>query len=80
LAAAVLGAAVLVYFAMRPEAAPKVFGYIQLTHDGQRKQLVATDKGKGKWCSLKGFVIPKRQFYRCELGAEVISWSVIVAQ
>jgi serine/threonine protein kinase/Tol biopolymer transport system component len=42
-AAVVLGAAVLVYFAMRPEAAPKVFDYIQLTHDGQRKQLVATD-------------------------------------
>jgi len=42
-AAAVLGALVLAYFWMRPEAIPKVSDYVQLTHDGQRKQLVATD-------------------------------------
>ena len=43
LAAAVLGAAVLGYFAMRPEAAPKVSDYVQLTRDGRPKLLVATD-------------------------------------
>jgi eukaryotic-like serine/threonine-protein kinase len=42
-AAAVLGALVLAYFRTRPEAIPKVSDYVQLTHDGQRKQLVATD-------------------------------------
>jgi eukaryotic-like serine/threonine-protein kinase len=42
-AAAVLGALLLAYFWTRPEAIPKVSDYVQLTHDGQRKQLVATD-------------------------------------
>src|SRR5271156_3575604 len=41
--AAALGALVLAYFWTRPEATPKVSDYVQLTHDGQRKQLVATD-------------------------------------
>ena len=42
-AAAVLGGLVLAYFWTRPQAIPKVSDYVQLTHDGQRKQLVATD-------------------------------------
>jgi eukaryotic-like serine/threonine-protein kinase len=42
-AAAVLGALVLAYFWTRPDAIPKVSDYVQLTHDGQRKRLVATD-------------------------------------
>jgi eukaryotic-like serine/threonine-protein kinase len=45
-AAAVLGALVLAYFLTRPEAIPKVSDYVQLTHDGQRKQLVATDDSR----------------------------------
>jgi len=43
LVAAALGVAALAYFGMRGEAVPKIFEYIQLTHDGQRKQLIATD-------------------------------------
>ncbi|MGA8878792.1 MAG: protein kinase [Candidatus Korobacteraceae bacterium] len=43
LAAAVVCAAVLAYFAMRPDAEPKVSDYVQLTRDGRPKQLVATD-------------------------------------
>ena len=41
--ALVLGVAALAYFLMRPEAAPKVSNYVQLTHDGQPKQLIGTD-------------------------------------
>jgi serine/threonine protein kinase/Tol biopolymer transport system component len=41
--AAALGVAVLAYFGMRGEAVPKISEYIQLTHDGQRKQVIATD-------------------------------------
>ncbi len=46
LAAAALGivaAAVLAYFWMQPAPAPKVSGYVQLTHDGQPKSLIGTD-------------------------------------
>jgi eukaryotic-like serine/threonine-protein kinase len=47
LLASVAGVAILVavlgYLWLRPEAAPKVSNYVQLTHDGQQKQLVATD-------------------------------------
>ena len=43
LVAAALGVAVLAYFGMRGEAVPKISEYIQLTHDGQRKQMIATD-------------------------------------
>src|SRR5215813_8500549 len=42
-AAVVLAGAVLAYFGMRPEPAPKVSNYTQLTHDGQRKGLVGTE-------------------------------------
>ena len=42
-AAIVLGVVALVYFLTRPEAAPKVSNYVQLTHDGQPKWLVGTD-------------------------------------
>jgi eukaryotic-like serine/threonine-protein kinase len=41
--AAVIAAAVLAYFWLRPEGVPKVSNYVQLTHDGQRKEIVATD-------------------------------------
>jgi eukaryotic-like serine/threonine-protein kinase len=43
LVAAATAAAVLVYFALRPEAPPKVADYAQITHDGRPKQLVASD-------------------------------------
>jgi serine/threonine protein kinase/Tol biopolymer transport system component len=39
----IVGAAVLAYFWLRPEAVPKVSNYVQLTHDGRLKQMVATD-------------------------------------
>jgi serine/threonine protein kinase/Tol biopolymer transport system component len=42
-AAAVLCAAVLAYLWTRPQPAPKVSNYVQLTHDGQPKQIFATD-------------------------------------
>jgi eukaryotic-like serine/threonine-protein kinase len=38
-----LGAAVLAYFWLRPAPAPKVSNYVQLTHDGQAKDLIGTD-------------------------------------
>jgi serine/threonine protein kinase/Tol biopolymer transport system component len=43
LSAALLGAAVVAYFWLRPDALPKVSNYVQLTHDGRPKQIVATD-------------------------------------
>jgi eukaryotic-like serine/threonine-protein kinase len=42
LLAAVVGVIFLIYF-WRPESAPRVSGYLQLTHDGRPKQLIATD-------------------------------------
>jgi eukaryotic-like serine/threonine-protein kinase len=42
LLAAVVGVMLLIYF-WRPESAPRVSGYLQLTHDGRPKQLIATD-------------------------------------
>ena len=39
----VLGAAILAYFWMRPSPVPKISNYVQLTHDGQPKTLIATD-------------------------------------
>ncbi len=39
----VLIGAVLAYFWTQPPALPKVSNYVQLTHDGQPKQLVGTD-------------------------------------
>jgi len=39
----VVAAAVLAYLWTRPAALPKVSNYVQLTQDGQRKQLVGTD-------------------------------------
>jgi eukaryotic-like serine/threonine-protein kinase len=41
--AAVLCAAVLGYLWMRRESVPRVSNYVQLTHDGQPKQIIATD-------------------------------------
>src|SRR6516162_2999990 len=38
--AVLLGSAVPAYFWLRPEPVPKVSNYVQLTHDGQPKQLV----------------------------------------
>jgi eukaryotic-like serine/threonine-protein kinase len=43
LSAVLLGAAVLAYYWLRPDALPKVSNYVQLTHDGHPKQIVATD-------------------------------------
>ncbi len=43
LSAALLGALVLAYFWLRPDALPKASNYVQLTHDGRPKQMVATD-------------------------------------
>jgi eukaryotic-like serine/threonine-protein kinase len=40
---AVIGVIVLVFFWMRPAPTPKVSNYVQLTHDGQQKSLIATD-------------------------------------
>jgi serine/threonine protein kinase len=40
---AVAAAALLVYFLTRPAPAPGISNYVQLTHDGQPKQLIATD-------------------------------------
>ncbi len=37
------GIAGLVYFLRQPAAAPRVANYVQLTHDGQQKSLIATD-------------------------------------
>ena len=42
-AAVVLCAALIAFFLTRPEPAPKVSNYVQLTHDGQPKQIIATD-------------------------------------
>ena len=39
----VLGAALFTYFWLRPEPAPKVSNYVQLTHDGQQKSLIGTE-------------------------------------
>ena len=39
----VIVAAILAYLWMRPLPVPKVSNYVQLTHDGQPKQLVGTD-------------------------------------
>jgi eukaryotic-like serine/threonine-protein kinase len=39
----VTAGAVLAYFLTRPLPVPKVSGYVQLTHDGEPKQLVGTD-------------------------------------
>ena len=39
----VIAAAVFAYFLTRPLPVPKVSDYVQLTHDGQRKQIIATD-------------------------------------
>jgi serine/threonine protein kinase/Tol biopolymer transport system component len=41
--ALVLGAAAIAYLWLRSESAPKLYNYIQLTHDGQRKGLVGTE-------------------------------------
>ena len=41
--ATVLCAAVLAYLWTRPEPAPRVSNYVQLTHDGQPKEIFATD-------------------------------------
>ena len=41
--ALVIGVAVLAFFWMRPAAIPKVFNYVQLTHDGRLKSLIGTD-------------------------------------
>lgn len=40
---AALLAAVLAYLWTRPESVPRVSNYVQLTHDGQPKQIIATD-------------------------------------
>ena len=42
-ALAVVGLAVLAYFAMQAPPVPRVANYIQLTHDGQQKSLIGTD-------------------------------------
>src|SRR5581483_7694712 len=42
-AVVLVAAAVLVYFGMQPPAPPVVSNYIQLTHDGQPKELGGTD-------------------------------------
>ena len=42
-AAVALFAAALAYLFLRPGAPPKVSNYVQLTHDGQPKQLIGTD-------------------------------------
>ena len=42
-AAVFLGVAGLAYFLLRPERAPKVSNYVQLTHDGKYKFLVGTE-------------------------------------
>ena len=39
----VIVAAVLAYLFTRPLPVPKVSNYVQLTHDGEPKQLVGTD-------------------------------------
>jgi eukaryotic-like serine/threonine-protein kinase len=41
--AAVLCAALLAHLWTRPELVPRVSNYVQLTHDGQPKQIIATD-------------------------------------
>src|SRR5208337_810310 len=38
-----LGLGVIAYLLMRPAPAPKVSNYVQLTHDGQAKDLIGTD-------------------------------------
>ena len=38
-----LSVAALGYFWLRPEPAPRVSNYVQLTHDGQRKDLIGTE-------------------------------------
>ena len=52
--AVVLGVAALLYFLTRPEPVPKVFNYVQLTHDGQPKTLVGTD-GLRLYINLSNF-------------------------
>jgi Tol biopolymer transport system component len=39
----IVGAALLAYLLMRPVPVPKVSNYVQLTHDGMWKNLIATD-------------------------------------
>jgi serine/threonine protein kinase/Tol biopolymer transport system component len=41
--AAILCAVLIAFFLTRPEPPPKVSNYVQLTHDGQPKQIIATD-------------------------------------
>src|ERR1017187_7014554 len=48
-----LGLGVLAYFMMRPAPAPKVSNYVQLTHDGQAKDLIGTD-GSRLYLYLQG--------------------------
>ncbi len=40
---ALFGAGILLYLWTRPEPAPGVSNYVQLTHDGQQKSLIGTD-------------------------------------
>ncbi len=39
----IVTALTIVYFISKPQAEPKVSNYVQLTHDGQQKALIATD-------------------------------------
>ena len=48
-----LAAAGLVYFLLQPPPLPRVSNYVQLTNDGQRKALIATD-GSRLYLSLGG--------------------------
>ena len=52
-AAVFLGAAGLAYIWLRPQPIPKVSNYVQLTHDGQLKDLIGTD-GARLYLSLQG--------------------------
>jgi serine/threonine protein kinase/Tol biopolymer transport system component len=49
----VLGIAALAYFLLRLAPPPKVSNYVQLTHDGQAKDLIGTD-GSRLYLSLQG--------------------------
>ncbi|MGA2074367.1 MAG: protein kinase [Terriglobia bacterium] len=53
----VVAAAVLAYFWARPVPVPKVSNYVQITHDGQAKQLVGTD-GSRLYMSIGGGASP----------------------
>jgi Tol biopolymer transport system component len=50
----VLGAAALAYFWTRPEPVPVVSNYVQLTRDGQQKNLVGTD-GSRLYLAFRGY-------------------------